>query len=147
METWNPKIIVVGVDGSEGSIHAALATASLARATGAAVKVVTVVREPEGWWGIVGSPPPATALGNAMADAQREALDAVEAAVDWSGIDYELLEQIGEPAKSLVAYCHETDADMLVVGRRGAGLIERLITGSVASRVVQTAPCPVLLVP
>jgi nucleotide-binding universal stress UspA family protein len=39
------------------------------------------------------------------------------------------------------------DADMLVVGSRGAGGFTRLMMGSVASQVAQHAYCPVLIVP
>jgi nucleotide-binding universal stress UspA family protein len=35
----------------------------------------------------------------------------------------------------------------MVIGRRGAGLIERIMLGSVANRLVHDAPCPVMLVP
>jgi nucleotide-binding universal stress UspA family protein len=39
------------------------------------------------------------------------------------------------------------DADMLVVGSRGAGGFSRLMMGSVAGQVAQHAYCPVLLIP
>ncbi len=39
------------------------------------------------------------------------------------------------------------DADMLVLGSRGAGGFSRLMMGSVAGQVAQHAFCPVLLVP
>ena len=39
------------------------------------------------------------------------------------------------------------DADMLVLGSRGAGGFTRLMMGSVAGQVAQHAYCPVLLVP
>ena len=39
------------------------------------------------------------------------------------------------------------DADMLVLGSRGAGGFSRLMMGSVAGQVAQHAYCPVLLVP
>ena len=39
------------------------------------------------------------------------------------------------------------DADMLVLGSRGAGGFTRLMMGSVAGQVAQHAHCPVLIVP
>jgi nucleotide-binding universal stress UspA family protein len=39
------------------------------------------------------------------------------------------------------------DADMIVLGSRGAGGFTRLMMGSVAGQVAQHALCPVLLVP
>jgi nucleotide-binding universal stress UspA family protein len=39
------------------------------------------------------------------------------------------------------------DADMIVLGSRGAGGFTRLMMGSVAGQVAQHAHCPVLLVP
>jgi nucleotide-binding universal stress UspA family protein len=39
------------------------------------------------------------------------------------------------------------DADMLVVGSRGAGGFARLVMGSVSSLVAQHAWCPVLIIP
>ena len=39
------------------------------------------------------------------------------------------------------------DADMIVLGSRGAGGFTRLMMGSTAGQVAQHAPCPVLIVP
>lgn len=145
--SWEPQLIVVGVDGSEQSNHAAALAASMARSTGATLHLMTVVRPPEGWWGIVGSPPTPTALGQSLSDAQKLILDTVVDTVDLEGVAYETVEEIGDPARMLLGYCEENDADLLIVGRRGANLIERLVLGSVANRVVHDAPCPVMLVP
>ena len=57
MEGWDPKVVVVGVDGSDQSIAAAHAAGALARCQSAKLIVVTVVRPPEGWWGIVAFDP------------------------------------------------------------------------------------------
>lgn len=147
MEGWNPQRIVVGVDGSDQSIHAARIAASLARTRDAELAIVTVVRPPEGWWGVVGSPPTAEALGDALSDAQQEVLDKTVAAVDLAGINYDTHEEIGDPSQRLIEACERLDADLLVVGRRGAGFIKRVVVGSVAKHVVDEAPCLVLIVP
>lgn len=147
MGTWDPKVVVVGVDGSERSVRAAQVAAGIARTHGARLHVVTVVRPPEGWWGVVGSPPPADALSASMADAQRTVLDETIAQIDATGIEVMSSEEIGDPATALVDLCAEVDADVLVVGRRGAGMVERIILGSVADRLAHDAPCPLLIVP
>ncbi len=147
MSTWEPKVVVVGVDGSSESVDAVGVAADLARTHAAKLYVVTVVRPPEGWWGIVGSPPTAEALGDSLTEAQRDILDLVLRSVDLSDIEYETDEEIGDPSGQLIAACDRFSADLLVVGRRGAGLFRRMVVGSVANHVVQEAPCPVLVVP
>ena len=147
MEGWDPKVIVVGVDGSDTSIEAVRAAGALATCQSAHLIVVTVVRPPEGWWGIVGSPPTAEALGDSLSDAQRDVLDRTLRSVDLSNVSYETRQEIGEPSSQLIDVCRRVDADVLVVGRRGAGLLRRMVVGSVANHVVHEAPCPVLVVP
>jgi nucleotide-binding universal stress UspA family protein len=145
--TWDPRVVVVGIDGSEQSVRAARVAAELARKNQARLFVVTVVRPPEGWWGIVGSPPPADVLASSMSEAQQTILDSTVAELDLEGVDWEAAEEIGEPAAVLGDLCRDREADVLVVGRRGAGIVERLVMGSVADRVARYAPCPVLIVP
>jgi nucleotide-binding universal stress UspA family protein len=144
---WNPKTVVVGIDGSERSLRAAAVASELCRCHGARLHIVTVVRPPEGWWGIVGSPPPADAIASSMSKAQQSILDVAMESLDLSGIEWEASEEIGEPAAALADVCRDREADVLVVGRRGAGVVERLVMGSVADRVAHYAPCPVLIVP
>lgn len=147
MDTWNAQLIVVGVDGSDASVDAALVATSLARSTGAKLHIVTVVKPPEGWWGIVESPPTAEALGNALEEAQRKVLDLTTSRIDLSDIEHQTVEEIGDPGRSLAAYCHDNGADLLVIGRHGAGLFDRVTIGSVTHRLLHDAPCPVMVVP
>ncbi len=144
---WKIATIVVGVDGSNTSLRAAEKAAALARANLAKLFLVTVVRPPEGWWGIGGAPPPPEALSAALAEGRREVLAETESKLDLEGIDYETIEELGDPATRLMAVCDDQNADLLVIGRRGAGLFERVILGSVADRICHLAPCPVLVVP
>ena len=147
MKTWAPKVVVAATDGSEGSIRACQVAVSIAHAWGSKLLLVTVVRPPEGWWGIGGAPPTATALTKALDDAQQEALDRTLGSLDLSEVDYETVEELGDPAATIVGFCEQHRADLLVIGRRGAGLIERFILGSVADRLVHYAPCPVMVIP
>ena len=50
------------------------------------------------------------------------------------------------PAAAIVAYAHELDTDLIVMGTHGRGRVAHMLMGSVSERVVQTAPCPVLTV-
>ncbi len=144
---WSPTVVVVGVDGSDQAQRAAEVGLAMVRSGGAKLILATVVRPPEGWWGVVGSPPPAEAMADALSRAQADVLDRVVADLDLDGVAYETLEEIGDPAAALANVCTAHDADVLIVGRRGAGLIERLVLGSTADRVVRMAPCPVMVVP
>ena len=53
---------------------------------------------------------------------------------------------IGTPAWSIVEYAGAHDIDLIVMGTHGRGGMSHLVMGSVAERVVRTAPCPVLTV-
>ncbi len=147
MEHWSPNVIVAATDGSDQSLRAANVAASLARSNDAQLFIVTVVRPPEGWWGIVGAPPPAESLGNALTDAQRVVLEKTVEGIDLSGVRYETVEEVGDPANQLANFADTNNADLLVIGQRGAGLVERIMVGSVADRLVHISKTPVLVVP
>ena len=50
------------------------------------------------------------------------------------------------PAFAIVDYARAHDIDLIVMGTHGRGAVAHLLMGSVAERVVRTAPCPVLTV-
>ncbi len=51
----------------------------------------------------------------------------------------------GYPADSLVDYCAETKADLLVLGTRGRGRLASTFLGSTSMRSLELAPCDVLI--
>ena len=53
---------------------------------------------------------------------------------------------IGMPSSSIVEYAGLHDIDLIIMGTHGRGGMSHLLMGSVAERVVRTAPCPVLTV-
>ncbi len=56
------------------------------------------------------------------------------------------IEELGDPTTAIIAAAEREQADILVIGRRGAGLMERVMLGSVADRLAHHAPCPLLIV-
>lgn len=53
----------------------------------------------------------------------------------------------GAPATGIVRYAERHGIDLIVIGTHGRTGVTRALLGSVAERVVRTAPCPVLTVP
>ena len=52
----------------------------------------------------------------------------------------------GRPFKQIVHLAKEMNVDLIVMGTHGRSGSERILTGSVAERVIQHSPCPVLVV-
>jgi universal stress protein A len=50
------------------------------------------------------------------------------------------------PAEAIVEYATEAGIDLIVMGTHGRAGVSHFLLGSVAERVVRTAPCPVLTV-
>lgn len=53
----------------------------------------------------------------------------------------------GLPAEELLKAADDTDADMIVVGARGAGGFKKPLLGSVGTHVTHHAHCPVAVIP
>jgi len=54
--------------------------------------------------------------------------------------------QVGEPAEEIVDLARLAGYDLIVVGSRGLSPVKEILLGSVSSRVLHMAPCPVLVV-
>lgn len=54
--------------------------------------------------------------------------------------------RFGEAAPEIVSSAKDHGIDLIVVGHRGHGRLAQLFLGSVARKVVETAPCPVVVV-
>jgi len=76
-----------------------------------------------------------------VADSRRQS---VVSAIDFSAREL-LLE--GIPATEIVRVANQEETDIIAMGGRGSFAAGQEFLGSVAKRVIQTAPCPVLTVP
>ena len=136
--------IVVGVDGSEESLHAVTFAARLARETGAGVTVVYVRHIPAGYSGrpLVG---PAE-LERYYRTVERRVTRRVVRALTPLTVPWDLEVGLGDVAREVRRVARERGADLIVVGTRRQGPLARLLAGSVSSRVVHHADRPVLVV-
>ena len=64
---------------------------------------------------------------------------------EQAGVACEVVEREGKPAFVICDVADELNVDVIVMGTRGVNL--QADSGSTASRVIQLAPCPVLVVP
>lgn len=139
--------IVVGVDGSPGSLRALGWALEEGTARHARVEAVCV------WHGSEGD----TALeipnladihgGKRTTDSARERLAGAIAEVTDAhrGVDVEARVLQGDPAQTL---CNlGEDADLLVVGSRGHGTFDGLLLGSVSSKCAHHSPGPMVIIP
>jgi nucleotide-binding universal stress UspA family protein len=134
------RVAAVGFDGMAES-HAALEEAArLASRFGASLRVIGVATPVPA----MGAAAAAQAGAEAGPDFQSQLNNAV------AGLPPELralpVFERGDPVRKLLE-CAEMGVDLLVLGSRGFGPVMRLLIGSVSSRVIREAPCPVLVVP
>ena len=62
------------------------------------------------------------------------------------GIKADVEEVLGDPGDVLLAAAERHRADLLIVGCRGEGVLKRALHGSISTRLVHHAPCPVMVV-
>jgi nucleotide-binding universal stress UspA family protein len=85
-------------------------------------------------------------LEGAVEDAVRERLLKIVTPVEQAEFRPEFVVRSGVPAAEIVRYAKDHDVDLIVMGTHGRGPVGHMVMGSVAEKVVRTAPCPVLTV-
>ena len=134
------KLILVGVDGSAESRAAAKKAAEIAIAGNELLRLVCVVPPIEAYTNVVASP----AEKKANQAAAMEIVSAAAREVGEAQVETQVAE--GIPSAVLAELAAAPEVDIVVVGHRGIGKLTRLLIGSVADRLVQTSPKPVLVV-
>jgi nucleotide-binding universal stress UspA family protein len=76
----------------------------------------------------------------------RERMESILDASDRKRFSVTLDLEIGDPLVNIVEYARRREVDLIVMGTHGRTGMAHLFLGSVAERVVRTAPCPVLTV-
>lgn len=148
LERWDttqpiPGGILVGVDGSTESIAALNSAAAIARDRGCALHAVLVMQ-----------PLPTYRLNpernghdlDSLRMSLRESelndiMQMLEPLLNWS---HEVI--VGSPARDLAQIAQERGAELVVVGRRRHGSVDRLLGGETTLQVMRMSSIPVLAV-
>ncbi len=123
--------VLFPIDQSRQTMETAAVALELAKTHGSRLVVLSVVEAEEG------------AMHNAAAVAKL--LEQARASFEQAGVPCEMLEREGKPAFVIGDVADEINADVIVMGTRGISLESS--EPSTAARVIQLAPCAVLVVP
>ncbi|MDQ7844124.1 MAG: universal stress protein [Armatimonadota bacterium] len=134
--------ILIAHDGSAQARRAVEVGVDLAARYGATVTVLTALHVPA-FPATMGEVQEATQEQRRVVERfQREAVEYAR----LHGIDPRLEIVVGHPAEAIVEYARAHGMDLIVMGHRGMSNLQRFFVGSVADRVVDHAPCMVLVV-
>lgn len=132
--------ILYPTDGSEGATAALEHAVDHAITYDSTLHVLYVVEEPS-------VEPRATEILDSLEATGERTVEEVRSRANAAGVE-SLRGFIGSgsPYRQILAYSDEHDVDLIVMGTHGRRGVDRYLLGSVAEKVVRTAPCPVMTV-
>ncbi len=140
----NTKNILIPTDGSDYSLRAAEYGVSIAKMLGAQITVVYVLDE--------------VVLDQISKVRQREDIEQelkndgqrytnyVLGLAEKEGVKVTSVIAKGRPFEQIVQIAKRSNIDLIVMGTYGLRGSERILIGSVAERVIEYSPCPVLVI-
>lgn len=137
------SVIVAGVDGSEGSTNALQWVAGLAAQTGSRVVAVHTF-EPLAH--LEDQRPPYD-FQLAESDAKSRLEKDWMAPLIAAGVEHECRLLHGTPWECLIDAADDVDADMIVVGARGFGVLRGMALGSTSNKLIHASHRPVVVIP
>lgn len=143
--------IVVPVDGSKMSMHAADRAIGIAKKYGAQLAVVHVVNIDQyiqsiGVYRLSYPDPIKKRIDEAKEQAARWFIEIQKKAEQNSvAAKFEVVDTALSVVGAIVSFAERENADLVVIGTRGRSGFAKLLLGSVASGVVTYAPCDVLV--
>jgi nucleotide-binding universal stress UspA family protein len=135
------KTIVVGYDDGEPSRRALDRAAEIAEAFGASLVITSVTPIMPGAGRSAGPTDPVDSF-----EKHKDELKAARDHLAGRKVEVRFQAAVGEPADTIVDLAESEDADLIVVGTREAGVVQRLLGQSVSDAVARHAHRDVLIV-
>lgn len=87
-----------------------------------------------------------TQANNEAVKTGNKALGAAKAVLDGSGVKVQYVLEFGTPAAMAMKAAEKFDCDTIVVGSRGLGTLQGILSDSVSKKLVQEAQIPVIVI-
>ncbi|TVQ47161.1 MAG: universal stress protein [Gloeocapsa sp. DLM2.Bin57] len=136
------KKILFPIDDSREAREAAKTVVNVAKTYNSDLVILSVVEISQ-----EGEPPKENITVMSSPEAVSELLQQAQKAFTQEGINTEIIEKEGVPSFTICDVADEMEVDLIIMGCRGLGLTEQGVSESVANRVINLSPCPVLIVP
>jgi len=144
------KKILVPIDGSEQSTHAARIAVDIASKYESRVTLFHVAQIAADFSGMGNWPEISSEvvkkIENEWNRIGQEILEKVSQEIKSSGIDVSIELGRGNAAVEICNKAEKDEYDLIVIGSRGLGGVRATLLGSVSNRVSQMAGCPVLII-
>ena len=141
------KNIVVPVDFSAGTQRIVRRAIEQARAFHAKLWLIHVAAPEPDFVPYASDPPP---LRDQVAKSLREEhrlLQALAETIEAEGVEVTALMVQGPTVEKILQEAQKLEADLIVVGSHGHGMLHRALLGSVSAGLIRHADVPVLIVP
>jgi nucleotide-binding universal stress UspA family protein len=144
--------IMVGIDGSKESVNASDYAIAIAKRHNAELIAINVLTSDIGYaYSSPGVESPPLTIGEIILLAEDEVkkwFDDIKEKANKNDIQFrsEIIMAKKSTVSSMLDYAEEQNINLIVVGTRGHSGIKKMLLGSVASRLVTYAACPVLVV-
>ena len=138
-----PKKILIGVDGSDASLKATAYAIKLAQLGQAEVVALHVILLPA-----YASQKTVDSLRKELSARAEEVWERIKKLPDSGDVKFEarVIETNRSVVQAIVDFALKSDVELIVLGTRGFAGVAKLMLGSVAAGVVNSAHCPVLVV-
>jgi nucleotide-binding universal stress UspA family protein len=140
----NIRKILVPTDGSDYSVRAAEYGVDIAKMLSAQIVVVYVIDQV-----VIDQISKATerdSVERELKENGQRYVNYVLSLAEKEGVKSSSLLAKGTPYEQIVHLARELNIDLIVMGTYGRRGTERVLIGSVAQRVIEYAPCPVLVI-